>query len=364
MRRALSRAVAAYRILALVYVAVLIGHDHHGYQRPTLAWLLFGVMAAWTAITVVGYEVLPRWPGWLLMADVAVAVSMVLATIAVQTQINIDGGAATLPAAWAAAPVFAAAVAVGPIWGGLAGAAVSVADVIERGTISHHTFNGVVLLMLSGTLGGYVVRLGERAETAIETATRTTAAAAERERLAREIHDSTLQVLALVARRGAEIGGPTAELAQLAAEQEVALRALVIGGDVVNKDGARDLRSALSAFASTTVTVSSPAAEVLLDGEAVHAVIAAVREALANVSRHAGAAAHAWVLVEDDGTTVTTTVRDDGAGFAADRLTAAATEGRLGVAQSIVGRIQAVGGTVEVHSAEGDGTEVEISVRR
>lgn len=364
MRRALSRAVAAYRILALVYVAVLIAHDHHGYQRPGLGWLLFGVMVAWTVITVAAYEVSPQWPWWLLSGDVAVALGMVLATAAVQSKANIDHGAATLPAAWAAAPVFAAAVAGGPIYGGIAGAAVSVADVIDRGTITHHTFNGLVLLMLSGVVGGYVVRLGERAETAIAAASRATAAAAERERLAREIHDSTLQVLALVARRGAEIGGPTAELATLAAEQEVALRALVASGDPLGGPGVSDLRSALSAFASTTVTVSAPATEVLLDGNIVRAVSGAVREALSNVSKHAGPAARAWVLLEDDGTTVTTTVRDDGAGIPAGRLSVAAEAGRLGVAQSIVGRIAAVGGTAVVQSVEGDGTEVEISVRR
>jgi hypothetical protein len=61
------------------------------------------------------------------------------------------------------------------------------------------------------------------------------AATAERERLARSIHDSVLQVLARVRKRGAEIGGEAAELAALAGEQEVALRSLVAsaphGGD-------------------------------------------------------------------------------------------------------------------------------------
>ena len=49
----------------------------------------------------------------------------------------------------------------------------------------------------------------------------------ERERLARDIHDGVLQVLALVGRRGREAGGEAAELGRLAAEQELALRALI-----------------------------------------------------------------------------------------------------------------------------------------
>ena len=46
------------------------------------------------------------------------------------------------------------------------------------------------------------------------------AATRERERLARGIHDSVLQVLALVRRRGEELGGEAAELGRLAGEQE------------------------------------------------------------------------------------------------------------------------------------------------
>ena len=53
----------------------------------------------------------------------------------------------------------------------------------------------------------------------------------ERERLSRQVHDGVMQVLALVSRRGREIGGETAELAELAGEQERALRRLVSSAD-------------------------------------------------------------------------------------------------------------------------------------
>ncbi len=55
----------------------------------------------------------------------------------------------------------------------------------------------------------------------IEAATR------ERERLARDIHDGVLQVLAMVQRRASALGGEAAELGRMAGEQEVALRSLV-----------------------------------------------------------------------------------------------------------------------------------------
>ena len=61
----------------------------------------------------------------------------------------------------------------------------------------------------------------------MQRATEIEAASRERERLARGIHDSVLQVLALVQRRGAEAGGEAAEIGRLAGEQEAALRALI-----------------------------------------------------------------------------------------------------------------------------------------
>ncbi|HST67391.1 MAG TPA: ATP-binding protein, partial [Mycobacteriales bacterium] len=83
------------------------------------------------------------------------------------------------------------------------------------------------LLLLAGGVGGYVARLAVAAEARLAEAVRLAAATRERERLARGIHDGVLQVLALVRRRGTELGGPAAELAALAGEQETALRTLI-----------------------------------------------------------------------------------------------------------------------------------------
>jgi signal transduction histidine kinase len=66
------------------------------------------------------------------------------------------------------------------------------------------------------------------------------------------------------------------------------------------------------------------------------------------------------VLVEAEPDAVTVTVRDDGAGIPAGRLAQAASAGRLGVAQSIEGRMRALGGTASITSAPGEGTEVEL----
>jgi len=91
---------------------------------------------------------------------------------------------------------------------------------------------------------------------------------------------------------------------------------------------------------------------------------AAVGAALANVAAHAGEAARAWVLLEDDGDEVVVSVRDDGRGMPAGRLSEAAADGRLGVAASIEGRLRELGGTMAVESTPGAGTEVEMRVPR
>jgi signal transduction histidine kinase len=221
-----------------------------------------------------------------------------------------------------------------------------------------------VLLLLGGLVVGYVVQLARAAQAQLARAVQIEAATRERDRLAARIHDSVLQVLALVARRGGEIGGDAAELGRLAGEQEIALRTLVASPPQATQAGSSDLRALLTPYASSTVSVAAPAESVLLSTDAARDVADAVAAALDNVARHAGAGARAWVLVEDEGTAVVVTVRDDGEGFALGRLEEAAGSGRLGVDRSIRGRIRALGGDLAVTSSPGVGTEVEMRVPR
>jgi len=181
-----------------------------------------------------------------------------------------------------------------------------------------------------------------------------------------------LQVLALVQRRGAEVGGEAAEIGRLAGEQEAALRALIAadgndGGaasDGVPASGELDLRALLTHEASASVSVVTPAGPVLLPGHQAREVTAAVHAALDNVRRHCGAVARAWVLVDDEGEAVTVTVRDDGPGIPPGRLALAAADGRLGVSQAICGRMRDLGGSAQVTSTPGTGTEVRLRLPR
>jgi signal transduction histidine kinase len=360
------RVVSLYRVITLVYAAVLIIRDHGSYAHPGAGLAALAVMAGWTAVTVAAYRRPAARVPWMLAADLCVAIVLVLSTRWIDTAARISAGAPTIPSAWAAAPVLACAVAGGP-WAGLGtGLLVCAADFAEHPVLpARGTFNQTVLLLIAGGIGGWVVRLSLRAEAEIERAARMDAAVSERERIARGIHDSVLQVLALVSSRGRALGGEAAELGRLAGEQEAALRTLLTAdGQPGPERGLLDVRGLVEPLGDARITVSCPATPVLLPAMTATALGGAVTAALDNVARHAGSGARAWVLVEDEGWQVRVSVRDDGAGFADGRLAAAAAEGRLGVSHSIAGRLREVGGTACVTSSPGAGTEVELRVGR
>ncbi|MCU1673354.1 MAG: ATP-binding region ATPase protein, partial [Frankiales bacterium] len=181
-------------------------------------------MGLWTAAAAYLYAHprRRRWP--LLCLDLVLTLAALLSSLLVLRVGDIEAGDPTLTVSWAAAPVLAWAVAGGPLPGVAAAAAVGIADVVERGRLTQATLNGIVLLLLAGSVVGYVVQLARRAEQAYAEAVHLRAAATERERLSRQVHDGVLQALALVSRRSAD-----PELAGLAAEQERSLRRLVAG---------------------------------------------------------------------------------------------------------------------------------------
>ena len=356
------RAIAVYRVASLGY-AVLLLVMSGGYQRPVAGWLVIGVMAVWTAITTVACA--RRRSRALLAVDLLVTLACLLTSPYVQGTEAGRAGLMPVTATWVGGPVLAWAVHGGRRAGAVAAIILSMADLWSRGPQEFNLsvpVNGAVLLILAGVVVGHVARLTKEAEERLQRAAEMEAAQRERERLARGIHDSVLQVLALVQRRGLEIGGEAAELGRLAGEQEAAVRELIRSEPATAERGLVDVGAGLRRFTSATVTVSAPATPLRLPAARAGEVLAAVGAALDNVRRHCGEDARAWVFAEEDGGTVTITVRDEGPGIPDGRIEQAEAEGRIGIARSIKGRIEGVGGTVAFTSAPGQGTEVEFVI--
>ncbi len=216
--------------------------------------------------------------------------------------------------------------------------------------------------MIGGPVIGYTTGLLKEMAAARDRAERSAAAAAERTRLARVVHDGVLQVLSLVQRRGLELGGEAADLGRLAGEQEVRLRSLVQQGDPSSLDSSGDLSRLLTRLESRTVSVSVPGSRVGVEPSRASEIESVVLACLDNVRAHVGPDAPARVLLEDMGDSLVVTVRDEGPGIAPGRLEAAVTEGRLGVSESIRGRVADLGGTSSLVTAPGQGTEWEITL--
>jgi signal transduction histidine kinase len=356
------RGVIALRVLtwafALGTVIVQSGH----YAREWLAWTVLGVMAVWSVVTGFLYLRERTRPPWLVVADVVVGTALLLTSPWVLSDAQFALTVPLITTVWAAVPPVAAGARFGAAGGALAGLVVGVATGLARERFDLDVARDGVLLAAAGLLVGMAATMGRRSAARLEQALRKEAATAERERLARSIHDSVLQVLARVRKRGNEVGGEAAELARLAGEQEIALRALVTTEPLTPNDGTTSLRAALQLLATPSVQVSTPADDVELPAHVTDELLAVTREALANVDKHAGPEAQAWVLLEDLGTEVVVSIRDDGPGIPDGVLARAAADGHLGVVESIRGRVRDLGGSATLDTGPGRGTEWEVRV--
>ncbi|MFF2350276.1 MacS family sensor histidine kinase [Kitasatospora sp. NPDC058115] len=378
----LWRAISFFRVLALCYALLRYFDSYLQFVHPVAGWIYLGALTLWTLASTRAFSGPHRCTWYVLATDLVLAVTGIVMSGMIDEPSRISHGAPTLPTIWAAGTVLGFAGRGGWRWAAAAGSVIGVANILGHGGPTGDNIHNIVLLMLAGCAIGYVMELARASEATLTRALQVEAATRERERLSRDIHDGVLQVLALVQRRGAGAppgtaapadGADLAELGRLAGEQERALRALMSGGPLPGRREAEqpqrpeqphDLRALLARYADERVTLSAPGTPVLLPAPAAGELAAAVGAAVDNVRKHAGPAARAWILLEDEPQAVTVSIRDDGPGFAPGRLGEAERAGRLGVSQSIRGRLRDLGGTAELYSAPGEGVEVELTVPR
>jgi signal transduction histidine kinase/phage shock protein PspC (stress-responsive transcriptional regulator) len=179
----------------------------------------------------------------------------------------------------------------------------------------------------------------------------------ERANLAAHLHDSVLQSLVLIQRTA-----DPRRMTTLARRQERELRAWLYG--MTYEGEPASLHAAIDALGVAVESDHDIRVEAVVVGDqplddAARALVAAVREAVVNAARHADVD-RVDVFVEVDEAELTGFVRDTGRGF--DPADVAAD--RRGISESIVGRVQRVGGTALLISRPGSGTEIELRVPR
>ena len=177
------------------------------------------------------------------------------------------------------------------------------------------------------------------------------ARATERADIAAHLHDSVLQTLALIQRQSHDAAAVT----RLARAQERELRSWLYAGPQGSQS---TLAAAVTEVAHDVEDLQGVAIDLVVTGDRPYephgaALAQAMREALLNAVRHGGTPVTAYVEIGPTG--VEAFVRDRGDGFDLD----AVPDDRLGVRQSILGRMERHGGTASVRRRD-DGTEVEL----
>ena len=358
----LFRALVVVRLVILLNTVALNVWRRDNFDRPGLTLVLTVGMVAWTAFAIWAYQDARRRRPLLLVADLTIA----LALMAVTPLVKGETFNATVPGFWVAGALLAWAIHWRWLGGLIAAAALSAVDLAIRSEIFQANYGNVFLIMIAGPIVGYLceslITMAAERDRALHNA----AVAGERARLARAVHDGVLQVLALVQRRGGELGGEFSTLGVMAGEQESQLRALIRQQDTVDAPGTAetlDLGVELERLASARVSVATPGEPVRVASSRGRELLAVVGACLDNVAAHVGPDAPAWVLLEAVGPDLVVSVRDDGPGIPAGRLEAAADEGRLGVSESIRGRVGDLGGTARLETGS-FGTEWELTVPR
>ncbi|MFJ9175662.1 sensor histidine kinase [Streptomyces sp. NPDC102360] len=360
-------------LCGLVPPALAVADTPAGTKYPTFV-LLSAMTCAYAAVAMFPGRELLRPTTYLSLLAVGVgAVSYTMGSGAALFIVS-------LPHFWIYASGPGAALALSG-----AAAALTAAGTIAGRDPGTQLLGGNVLFTLAGYAAGSTVgllahRLSEQGEArtqelsdeladaqqALDEAHRKQGAADERERMAREIHDTLAQgfasiiVLAEAARAGlpaepARSAQQLASIEQTARENLAEARALV-GATPPPGGGAQGpvagtLRRTLDRFAEDTgITVEAELAEVDCDQQTRIALLRCTQESLANVRKHAAATTVVVVLEQGVGA-IDLEVTDDGRGF---DVSSARGFGLDGMRK----RLAELGGELTVTSSPGDGTRV------
>jgi signal transduction histidine kinase len=356
----LQRVLVVGRWLCWAWMVGIVAFAGAALIHPVVAWLAVGAMLvvalAATGLARTRPEQLRR-PS-LVALEAVISLGVAVADGWVFASGHVFTTSQNLATAWPLIVAVSVGIAAGPVVAGAVGflfgparlLSAALNDFSEFGrrhfvaSVATGLFYGA-----SGALVGWLVTLLRRSEEEISHRR-------ARDEMARVLHDTVLQTLALVDRRAS---GFDPELAATARQADRDLRAFLFAA----RSSRDDTLSARIHGQIERVRAGSDVAIVVnvlddgcqLDGRAQDAVARAIGESVANAIEH-GRPSRIVVYAETtDAQHVFATVRDDGVGFDVDH----ASRGH-GISESIVARMEAIGGRATISSSPGQGTEVSL----
>lgn len=363
---ALRRAALLFRLLAVMWMGIMVVinfvTDEEAVTLVVAGSLLLAVAGA-------------AWSARHLLTDRPLSVSFLvrdsLVALAVAISPHLAGAADDYYGGYPMSAVVLVALAGGVGWGLVAAGVFSATQIVAlilgspaassaSGWVSITVMTGVVAVVVAMTAD--FLRAAEarraRAEEELEEERRRHAVEegrmAERVDVADDLHDSLLQTVRVLAQHADE----PRRVRTLARRQERELRNMIERMHGGREGTAAALRQAVSDIEDLhDVEVDVVAAGDVELTERTAELVKAAREAIVNAARHSGAG-RVDVTLEVDPARIAVAVRDRGRGFDP----ASTTQGHgLG---SLRERLDRLGGNLEIVSAPGDGTEVELSVPR
>lgn len=326
--------------------------DATGAVDTTVMWTGIALLWAWAVASQFVQAPMAWWWGWL----VAASGMELLGPLAGTEGWSLVGGASFIVLAGVALSGRRTWVVGTVAW--LSVIAVARGSVAEGwnvgggiGTLLIFAFGGLALTWLVRLIQG-ALEERDRLQSALLTAETRTARAAERAESAARLHDTVLQHLTAISR------APELDQARRHARRaQNELRRFLRSPDTSQTS----LRAALEAAAAAAADDVELSVGVVGDatvGEDEQLLLDATAEAVRNAAVHAGGPIRVFADAPPDGDVVVW-ISDRGDGFDPDAI----DEDRLGVRQSIVGRLERAGGTARVQTGH-EGTEWELRLPR
>ena len=359
----LQRVLVVARWLCWGWMVGVVAFGRDALVHPVVAWTAVGVMLA---VAILATHLARTDPDSLRRPQFVATETFVVLLLAVADGWVFEPGhvfttSQNLATEWPLIVATSAGIAAGPIAAGAIGFLFGPARLLSAAfnDFSHfgrkHLVASLATALFYGACGaliGWLVTLLRRSEDAISHHR-------ARDEMARVLHDTVLQTLALVDRRARD---SDPELAATARQADRDLRAFLFADGSSDGDSLRarihNQIDRVRAGSETNIVVNVLDDDSRIEGHTQDALARAIGEAVANAIEHAHSSQIVVFAESLDSKQIFATVRDDGVGF-----DVSATASGHGISHSIVARMEAVGGHASITSSPGHGTEVSLWTR-